>query len=164
MVDGAREELELEILVTQRPAGQQVALIVKQAAERIGIKVNIVTRDNSSFGQAIRQREFELLPIQVRTSPALNDPYQNWHSASDAPGGNNRTGFRNDEADEVIARIRSAESTDERNQYYFELQEILHEEVPTIFLYVPLERIIVNNEIGMQPSSRRPGYFENLFQ
>ena len=163
-IDGERQELELEIITTQSPAGQQVALILKESAAQIGIGIEIVTKDVNAWRQAIRNREFDLLPMQTRTSPAPNDPYQNWHSNSDAPGGNNRSGFRNSEVDDVIENIRSAEDASERRPLYLQLQELMYEEQPVIFLYVPLERIIASKRIELKASSRRPGYFENTFK
>ena len=129
-----------------------------------GIAVNVVTKDAAAWRQAIGKREFELLPMQVRSSPAPSDPYQGWHSESDQPGGGNRSGFRNDEADDLIEEIRTTEDASRRNVLYMELQELIYEEQPVIFLYVPVERMIVNTAIEMTPSSRRPGYFENLFR
>lgn len=163
MVDGRHTELSLNIITTQSPAGRQVALLVKESANKVGIEIEILTKDANARRQAVNKREFELLPTQRTTGPSINDPYQLWHSDSDQPGGSNRAGFRNADVDEVIAQIRLAEDEDERNRYFFRLQELLYEEQPVIFLYIPVERIIVNKRMKMKPSSRRPGYFENLF-
>ena len=163
-LEGQRSELNLDIVVSQRELGQQIALLVKESAAKAGIDIDIVTKDNSSWVQAVRKREFEILPMRSRTSPAINDPYQTWHSESDVPGGSNRSGFRSAVADSLIDMIRVAKSEEERNHFYMEFQETIHEEQPVIFLYVPLERMIVNRKFEMTPSSRRPGYFENLFK
>ncbi|MDX1479743.1 MAG: ABC transporter substrate-binding protein, partial [Saprospiraceae bacterium] len=164
ILNGQHTELNLDVVVSQRPLGQQIALLVKESAARAGIEIDIITKDNSSWSQAVRQRDFEILPMRRRTSPSINDPYQTWHSESDVPGGGNTTGFRNAEADSLIDLIRTAENSEERNRLYRELQETLYEEQPVIFLYVPLERMIVSKRFDMTPSSRRPGYFENLFK
>jgi len=161
VIDGSRRELELEILTTQSPMGQQVALIAKEGAAQVGINIDVVTQDASSWRQAIVQRNFDMLPMQVRSSPAPNDPFQGWHSSSDQPGGDNRSGFRNAEADSIIQLIRSAENPDERKEHYLELQEVIYEEQPVIFLYIPVERIIADKRLQLTPSSRRPGYFVN---
>ena len=163
VIDGERTELNLDIIVTQRAEGQQLALMVKESAARAGIEIDIVTKDGSGLMQAIRSRDFELLPLRTRKSPSLDDPYQVWHSDSDQPGGGNRSGFTNERADEIIEEIRTTTDAEERNNLYKELQEVIYDDKPVIFLYVPTERIIVNQRIDMQSSSRRPGYFENLF-
>ena len=76
----------------------------------------------------------------------------------------NRSGFHNEAADEAIMNIRTAETIQERDSNYYKLQEIIYEEQPAIFLYVPLERIIVSKKYEIQSSARKPGYFENLFR
>lgn len=164
VIDGQLTELELQILTTQSPMGQQVALITKEGGSQVGMEIDVVTKDASSWRQAISQRDFEILPMQVRSSPAPQDPYSNWHSDSDQPGGANRSGFRNDQADAIIEQIRSTETAEDRHELYMKLQEVIYEEQPVVFLYVPVERIVTTNRIQMQPSSRRPGYFVNLIR
>lgn len=164
VIDGNREELVLEITTTQSPAGQQVALIMKESAAKIGVNIEIETKDVSAWRQSINAREFDLLPMQSRTSPAPNDPYQNWHSDSDVPGGGNRAGYQSDRVDAIIESIRQAETADDRLPLYLELQEVMYEEQPVIFLYVPVERIISSGTLDVQGSSRRPGYFPNTFK
>lgn len=163
VIDGVRQELVVDFLTTQSPAGQKIALIVQEGAAKAGIGIEIVTKDANAWRQALAQRNFELLPMQVTTSPAISDPYQGWHSSSDQPGGSNRSGFRNEDADLLIEKIRLAEDAEERKQYYLDFQEVLVEEQPVIFLYIPYDRIIANSRLNVEKSSRRPGYFVNLF-
>ena len=163
IIDGKLTELNLDVIVTQRAEGQQIALLMKETAARAGIEIDIITKDGNGLMQAIRSRDFEMILIRTTNSPSIDDPYQRWHSDSDQPGGGNRSGFSNARADDIIERIRATSENSERNRLFTELQEIIHEETPVIFLYVPTERLIVNKRIEMTPSSRRPGYFENLF-
>lgn len=161
VVSGTRTELNLDITVSQRPEGQALALLIKESAAKVGIAIDIVTRDNVLLDR--RNRTFEILPIRNRSELTLVDPFQSWHSSSDAPGGNNISGFRDAHADSLITVIRSAENAADRNAAYKDLQRVIAEEQPVIFLYVPLERLIVSKRFQMQASARRPGYFENLF-
>ncbi len=163
-INGKRTELELEIMVSQRPEGQQLALIMKESAKEVGINLELVTKASREIIADLRKRDFEIVPLRNRSNPSVDDPYQLWHSDNDNPGGNNRSGFRNERADEVIMEIRSTEDDSRRIELFKELQEIIFEEQPVIFLYVPLEKIVVSEKYKMQPSDRRPGYFENLFQ
>jgi peptide/nickel transport system substrate-binding protein len=158
---GKKTELNLDVTVTKRPEGQAIALLLKENAAKVGIEIDIITRDNVL--QDARNRTFEILPMRRRTDITLNDPFQTWHSSSDAPGGDNKSGFRNPRADSLITVIRTTENEEERNDAYRALQQVLAEEQPVIFLYVPLERLIVSRRFEMQPSARRPGFFENLF-
>lgn len=164
MINGKREELSLTMKVTNKGEGQTLAAILKENAKKAGIEVNIEVLDPSEFNQDLRQFNFELIPVRTRPISSYDEPYQAWHSESDQAGGGNRSGFHNSEADEVIMNIRTAETDAERDSNYIRLQEILYEEQPAIFLYIPLERIIVSKKYNIISSSRKPGYFENLFK
>jgi peptide/nickel transport system substrate-binding protein len=164
IIEGALHEISLDITVSPRPEGQTVALLIKEQAAKIGIELNIITKDGAALMQDARNRNFEILPLRTRSEISFVDPYQTWHSSSDAPGGSNRCGFRNEMADSIITVIRTTGSNSERIKAYQELQAVLAEEQPVIFLYVPLERLIVSKKFRMQASARRPGYFENMFE
>ena len=164
VLDGQRQELNLDVIVTQREVGQKIALLLKDNGRKAGIDIDIVTKEGRMLSQDIRKRDFEILPLRTRLYPGAVDPHQNWHSDSDRPGGNNRSGFSTERSDELIEQIRLARSADQRQQLYLELQELIYEEQPVVFLYVPFERIIVSKQFQVEPSSRRPGYCENLFR
>jgi len=164
IIDGKLEELRLGIKITNQEEGKAIANILKENAKKAGIEIDIELLDPSQFSQDLRQNNFDILPMRSRSLPGLYDPYQTWHSESDKPGGNNKSGFHNTAADSVINEIRTDESDKERDLDYNELQRILYEEQPAIFLYVPLERIIVSKKFEFLSSSRKPGYFENLFK
>jgi len=154
----------LRIEITGQEEGRTVANILKENAKKAGIEINIEVVDASQFNQDRRQNTFQIEPFRARSVANLDDPYQTWHSQSDKPGANNFSGFRNAKADSVINEIRTDASAKERDEDYYALQEIIYEEQPVIFLYVPLERIIVSNKFEFTPSSRKPGYFENLLK
>ena len=163
-INGQRTELNLDVIVTQRAEGQQLALMFKESAVKAGIDIDIVTTDGSGLMQAVRSGDFELLPLRVRNSPSLDDPYQRWHSDNNQPGGSNRSGFTSKQADDIIEQIRITTDDEERNRLFERLSEIIYREKPVLFLYIPSERIIVNRKFEMTPSNRRPGYFESLFR
>ncbi len=163
VIGGQRTELTLDMTVTQKPEGQAVALLLKESAARAGIDINIVTRDGAAFSQDVRARNFDIVPLRMSSPITLNDPYQDWSSSSDVPGGGNRSGFHNATADSLITVIRRTSDAVARTSAFKELQAVIAEEQPVIFLYVPLERIIASKRFKIRPSARRPGYFEQLF-
>lgn len=163
-IDGKRQEIELDVMVTQKEEGQQLALMIKENAEKVGIGINIVTVDGTKLVQEYRARNFEVLPLKRRSDPGPEDPYQYWNSASDSPNGGNRSGFRDAEADSITEQIRVTMDDKKRDQLFRALQVEIYEEQPVIFLYSPLEKIIVNKDYAFETSPRRPGYFENLMK
>lgn len=164
MIGGKREELKLEIKITNKEEGMAIANIVKENAAKAGFEIDIVVVDPSQLQQDVRQNNFELLPLRVRAFPSADDPFPIWHSSNDRQGGSNRSGFHNAELDQVLEELRTTENSETRDADYKRFQKILYDQQPAIFLYVPLERIIGSQRIELQTSARRPGYFENLLK
>ncbi|HZV71215.1 MAG TPA: ABC transporter substrate-binding protein [Saprospiraceae bacterium] len=164
MIDGKLQELSIGIKITAQEEGKAIANILKENAKKAGIEINIEVLDNSQFNEDRRQGNFDVEPMRFRSQPAIDDPYQNWHTESDKPGGGNVSGFHNTAADSIINEIRTDTSEKERDHDFQSLQELLYDEQPVIFLYVPLERIVVSKKFEFISSSRKPGYFENLFK
>jgi len=164
MIGGKREELHLEIKITNKEEGMAIANIIKENAGKAGFDLEIVVVDPSQLQQDVRQNNFELMPLRVRAFPSVDDPYPTWHSSNDRQGGSNRSGFQSEELDNVIDELRTTEDPNARDAYYKEFQQIIYAEQPAIYLYVPLERIIASKRIQMQTSPRRPGYFEQLIK
>jgi peptide/nickel transport system substrate-binding protein len=121
-------------------------------------------RRSQSIDQDIKQQRFDLMPVRVPAFPNDYDPFPLWHSSSDRQGGSNRSGFHTAALDSLIEEIRSASSIEERDAAYKQFQKVIYNEQPSIYLYVPLERIIASKRIELISSSRRPGYFENLLK
>ena len=120
--------------------------------------------DPTELNQKVRQHNFELAPIRISSFPSLDDPYTRWHSSNDHPGGANRSGFHTPALDKVIEELRTTADVNTRNQLYNQFQEVIYNEQPSIYIYVPLERIVASKRIQLETSSRRPGYFENLIK
>lgn len=163
VINGKREELRLSIKITNKQEGNTLATIIRENAKKAGFDIVIELVDPGQFTQDVRQFNFDIVPLRSRPLASVDEPFQAWHSDSDIPGGGNRSGFRNAEADETIEAIQTA-TLEERDELYYDLQEIIYEEQPSIFLYIPLERVIVSKKYDIISSSRKPGYFENLFR
>lgn len=164
IINGKREALQLNIKVTNKEEGLATANIIKENAAKAGFDIEIVIVDPSQLQQDARQRNFQLMPVRVISFPGLYDPSPNWHSSSDRPGGSNRSGFRSDELDRIIEKLRTTEDPTEMNTLYKAFQQIIYDEQPAIFLFTPQERIVASKRIVLKTSSRRPGYFENLIK
>ena len=161
-INGKLTELQLRIKIPNKEEGIAIANIVKENANKIGIDIQIEAMDPSQFQQDVRQNNFEIAPASRTSFPNDDDPYPNWDSRSDRPGGNNHSGYHSVTLDSLIDVIRTSTSNDEKYKAYHEFQEVLYRDQPSIFLYVPSERIIASKRIQLVTSSRRPGYFENL--
>jgi peptide/nickel transport system substrate-binding protein len=159
-VDGQTEELKLDILVTQRELGRNLARILKENTKPLGIEINIVTLEWGQIVERMGSRNFDIIAMATRQSPGLDDFYQSWHTESIGAGGRNIPGFGNATSDSLIQAIRTEEDPAARTQLYYQMQEEIYKAQPVVFLFAPTATIIHSKDLEMDISSRRPGYFE----
>ncbi|MDX1685727.1 MAG: ABC transporter substrate-binding protein, partial [Saprospiraceae bacterium] len=158
------EELSLDILVTQKALGRNIARILKENAQEVGIEINIKGQNWGEIVRQINSQDYHIAAMATRQHPGLDDLYQSWHTASIGPDGRNITGFGTARTDSIINILRTTEDAQQRKELFLMIQEIIYEEQPMIFLFSPTETIIHRSDIEIQISSKRPGYFENTAQ
>ena len=96
-------------------------------------------------------------------SPVESDPAQIWHTES-YKDGSNYVGFGTPESDALIDRLRKTVNDEERFQRYKELQKMIHEDVPYIFLVVQKNRVVINRKYdNIYGSGLRSGFLPNGF-
>ncbi len=165
-IDGKHTEFVIDFLTnSENEERKSIGLILQAEAKKAGIKINIITND---FGVALgkyKKHEFDLMVISSITGPTPDDFKQYFHSESAIGEGDNYCNFANPEADAIIDSIRIELSEDKRSVMYKRIQEILHEEVPAIFLWAPTERIAISKKFeNAYPSVLRPGYWAQGFR
>lgn len=116
---------------------ERAAQIIQWRLAKIGIRVKIRKIEWAAFiNEFINKRRFEavLLGWQIGIDP---DQYDIWHSSKTGEKELNFIGFRNEEVDELLEKGRRTFDREKRRQCYWRIQEILAEEQPYTFLYVP---------------------------
>lgn len=165
MIDNELVELELNILISGSELGKKIALITQQNAGKVGIKINIEELSmRPMINERIRPRNYHIAALVATQDAAPVDPYSRWHTDLAVPNGQNDSGFGSERSDQLIEEIRITTDIAKMEPLYLELQEMLYDEQPVIFLYSPRERILVNNRFVALASPKRPGYFANTFK
>lgn len=129
-----------------------IATIAQDAWRRIGIDVRTDLLEWSVFIQErVDKADFDALILgwQMGIDPDL---FQIWHSSQTNPKQLNFVGFRNQEADELILRIRQEYNHERQVNDCHRLHEIIVREQPYTFLYVGkwtavMDRRIVIKEV-----------------
>lgn len=145
---------EFEILTNQgNETRQKCAEIIQRQLREIGITVKIRIVEWSAFvADFINKRRFDAV-ILGWTIPLDPDAYDVWHSSKTAPEELNFISYNSPEADEMLDKGRSTFNQSERKKYYDRFQEILAEDQPYTFLYVPDELIIISKRFrGVEPA------------
>ena len=165
MIDGELTEFEVTYIYNNgNDTRKNIGLLLQEEARKVGIKVNVNSLDWSIFLENTKNHNFDLYCGAWISSPIPSDPKQIWHTSS-YNGGSNYVGFGNDETDALIDSIRVTIDEDKRAKMVKRFQEILHEQVPYIFLYYPQERIAIHKRFtNAETSPMRPGYHVASFK
>jgi len=132
---------------------EKTATIIQWRLRNIGIKVSIEVIEWSAFiNEFIDKRRFEavILGWSIGIDP---DQYDIWHSSKTREKEFNFVSYSNPEVDELLEKGRRTFSVEERKKAYFRIQEVLADELPYIFLYVPDATPMVHARVkGIKPS------------
>lgn len=165
ILNGQKVEMDLDIHITGSELSKNVALLMQENAKRAGVKINIITKKYSeTMRDNIKTRDYDLVPLALTQTLTLDDPYIKWHSENDDPSKSNDVSYHSDEADALINKIRSARDVESRNNYYKELQKVMYQDQPVIFLYNPTEKMVLSNNWEGKTTMKRPGYLANTFK
>jgi peptide/nickel transport system substrate-binding protein len=136
---------EFTILVNQGNVVRiQSAELIQRRLSTIGITMKIrVLEWATLINDFIDKRSFEavLLGWTVPNDPDLFDI---WHSSKQGVKELNFIGFENREVDELLVRARHTLDRGERKKYLGRLQEVLAEEQPYTFLFVPYSTVALH--------------------
>jgi len=115
----------------------RTAEIIQRRLREIGIVVKIRTVEWAAFiKEFIEKGRFEAVLLGWNTG-LDPDQYDIWHSSKTKPGELNFTRYQNPEVDRLLEEGRHTFDQEKRRQAYFRLQEILAEDQPYTFLFVP---------------------------
>ncbi|TSB47719.1 ABC transporter substrate-binding protein [Alkalicoccobacillus porphyridii] len=117
---------------------EPIAQLIQQYLIQVGFDVNLQTMEwNSMIEKVVINRDYEMSLNWWRfpSDPDLS-PYV--HS-NNAGTGNNIPGYKSDEMDALLEQGARTSDIGERQDIYKELQELMAEEQPYIFLWYPQE-------------------------
>ncbi len=131
----------------------RVAEIIQRRLKEIGIQVQIRTVEWAAFlKEFIDKGRFDAVLLGWTTG---QDPdlYDIWHSSKTKPGELNFIHYRNPEVDALLEEGRHTFDQEKRKRCYFRLQEILAEDQPYTFLFVPDALPAVSSRVfGIKPA------------
>lgn len=143
--DGIREteknkELRFQ-LVTLKPKAaqstrrQNVAQSYAEQLAEAGVKVEVVSRVKSVYLEKIfEKKDFDIAWVKWEFDPSY-DISSLFLSKNSSTGGDNITKYSNQKVDKLIRGFRNASDPEAKRNYMYEIQNIIHEDVPYTFLY-----------------------------
>ena len=129
------------------------ATIIQWKLAHVGIKVEIRALEWATFiNEFVDKRRFEavILGWSIGLDP---DQYDIWNSGKIKEKEFNFVSYSNPEVDRLLEKGRRTFNIEERKKAYYRIQEILAEDLPYIFLYVPDATPVVHARFkGIKPS------------
>lgn len=139
------------------------AQIIKEQLKAVGIDMNIkVLEWQAMLHEFIDKRRFEAVIMGWSLS---RDPdiYDIWHSSKTKEGEFNFISYSNPEVDRLLLDGRSTFDLPERTRIYHRIHELIANDQPYTFLYVPDSLPIINKRFkGIEPAPI--GIMHNLIQ
>jgi len=139
--DGVREKdgrpFQFTIL-TNQGNGERIKAseIMQQNFKKVGIDAKIRVMEWQAFLEQIDKHSFDaiILGWSMSRDPDL---YDIWHSSKTKKGEYNFVGYKNAEVDRLLVAGRRTFDVEKRKKIYYRIHEILADEQPYAFLYVP---------------------------
>ena len=131
----AEGELSLNIATNEFPERQEWAQAIAAQLQQVGINVEVTPLENPIFIDETADGLHDMFILAWTTVTGDGDYglFPIFHSSNHgAPG--NRTFFNNPRADELMDLGRSSFDPDDRIAAYYEVQQIIHDEAPFVFL------------------------------
>ena len=129
------------------------ATLIQGQLREIGVAVEIRVVEWAAFiREFVNKGRFDavMLGWTITSDP---DIYQVWHSSQAVDGGLNFTRYKNPELDRLLEEARTTPDQETRKRLYWRVQEVLADDQPYCFLYVPYSLPVVQKRFrGIKPA------------
>lgn len=160
MIDGVKTNLVLEYLYHTGHEGRRNAgMMLQDWARAAGVKIEVRNDEWLVFIERLMAGDFELAFFSWTDEHAPTDPTPVYHSSA-IENGYNFNCYSSTVADSLIEAIAQAQNQQQYQENWKKLQEVLHRDVPNIFLSTNQSKIFVSRRFsGFAPMAIPPGYF-----
>ena len=122
----------------------------QEACRKVGVEIKLDLVDDAALWKKLQDRSFTFAASGF-TGSLFPEPRPEWSSAAaDQEGSNNVSGFKNEKADEIIAKYDQTFDAQQRNALLRELDGVIFNEHPYMLQwYAPSQRILWWQKFGM---------------
>jgi peptide/nickel transport system substrate-binding protein len=114
------------------PINQQIAQIIQNNLKPAGIDVKV---EQEEFGKLLEDSDSGNFQALYLGWSGRIDPDLNIYDFTVTDGDFNSSGYSNPEADRLLNEARTTSDRDKRKELYTQVMEILHEDVPYVYLF-----------------------------
>jgi peptide/nickel transport system substrate-binding protein len=156
------QTLEFNLIIPENPIFSRTANILRDDWQKIGVKINIQTL--ASLEETIKNRDYQMI-LFGNIFGRNPDLFSFWHSSEKFYPGLNLSLYENKTVDALIEKTRQNFDENSRINDYKNIQNIINDDRPAIFLFSRNYLYLLNNKLkGFEeknipvPSAR----FENV--
>lgn len=165
VINGVPTKLELNLeMPNGSPVADKIALLFQESCKKAGIAINIQVKEFTVMSQDLEHHNFELAFLSWGGVNYEDDPAQLWHTKS-YNGGSNYCGFGDAKSDALIDAIRYEQDAPKRWQMQKDLQKLVYDAQPYIFLYSSKVRMCIHKRFdNAKPTLQRPSFVAPNFK
>jgi peptide/nickel transport system substrate-binding protein len=124
---------------------QKVAELMQESLRQSGIDVKLSRLEFAQMIDRVNDWKFDAM-LGGWSLDINGDPAQLWAGAdADVKKSSNFIGYKNPEADKLIAEGKLEYDDDKRNAIYRQLQKVIHDDYPVCFLFNPKVILLVSD-------------------
>lgn len=159
-VNGRKKEFKIDLLYNSgNVRREKIALLYAEDLQKAGIKAEIKALEIPVLVDRLKKHDFDIYIGGFIQSVIESDPYQLWHTES-AKGATNFPGFGDSRSDSLIDGYRLETDVKKRQAILKDLQQMIHDQVPVVFLCTGKERIAIKKTLTNEViSDQRPGFW-----
>ncbi len=129
--------LKFVLATVEDPILEKVASILKEQWQEVGIQLEVVSYPASQLEKdIIKPRNYQMI-LFGEVLNLIPDLFPFWHSSQTKDPGLNLSQYENPNADKFLEQARVSTDFQEKAENYAQLQNLLIEEAPAVFLYSP---------------------------
>ena len=145
--DGPEPRLKLVYKTSTNPLRIRIGEVMQDQFKKAGIEISeIQTFEWAKFYQDIKDGNFQMYSLRWVGITEPDIFHSIFHSTM-LPPGRNRGRYANAKIDELTEQGRLVIDTEERKKIYSEIQKILAEELPYVYLWYPHNIVVLNERV-----------------
>ncbi len=142
--------LAFELMVDRgNPVREQIALFAQQSWKQIGADVKIAAEEWSVF---VKRGNMQPGDYDARTGWRITAPDPDKTAEYTTGGANNHYGYSNPEVDKLMLQARHTLDKKQRVALYHQLQKLIYDDVPVIWLNYRTEILAMNKRVKNFPN------------
>lgn len=130
--EAGQENFSFTLKIDPSPANQQLGQVVQNSMKKAGVEVKLERLEFGTLLEQSQNGDFQALALGWS---GRIDPDLNIYDFTVTDGDNNDSGYSNPEVDKLLNEARTTLDEGKRKELYTQVMEILHEDVPYVYLY-----------------------------